>query len=97
MNSSAKQYLEIVHELLCHSNQTPNRRIEGRRPQELLYFGRKCSYCRLSFPELVVVLSASIWAHLGWSQLGCHEPNGVNGYLYSPGVFDISIISLTPL
>jgi hypothetical protein len=37
-----------------------------------------------------VVLSNSIWAHSDWSQLGCHEPNGVNGCLYSPGVSDIS-------
>ena len=36
-------------------------------------------------------------AGVGQSQLGCQEPNGVNGYLYSPGVFDISIISVTPL
>lgn len=33
----------------------------------------------------------------GQSQLGCHEPNGVNGYLYSPGVLDISTISLMPV
>ncbi|MDT7739102.1 MAG: hypothetical protein QOK09_2471 [Mycobacterium sp.] len=35
--------------------------------------------------------------HPGQSQLGCHAPNGINGYLYSPGVLDISIISLTPV
>jgi PucR C-terminal helix-turn-helix domain len=66
------------------------------RPRDVaeLWLGSRST---AAHPTANTLRLGSSGAGVGHSQLGCHEPKGVNGYLYSPGVFDISIISVTPL
>jgi len=46
VNSSAKQYLEIAHELSHYSAQLPIGRSEPFHHQQVLYFELKYSHCR---------------------------------------------------
>src|SRR5437899_1085007 len=46
VNSSAKQYLEIAHELSHYSTQLPIGRSEPLHHQQVLYFELKYSHCR---------------------------------------------------
>ena len=46
VNSSAKQYLEIAHELSHYSPQLPIGRSEPLHHQQVLYFELQYSHCR---------------------------------------------------